>query len=220
MRLWPPLMVSNSQRWLLEVQFFPAATPRVTITTGGLNQLRVSGAVCVSTPNMSDSRTSHLPHLKTSYGGGDSNPAARVSPLTLATWIARSLLHNPKSNWSERRMALVTRKLSRYKLDIAALSEPRFSEQGQLEEMESGYTFYQSGRPKAEQRDAGVAFAIRNGIVGHLPCPPHGINDRLVSLHLPLWGGKFATFISAYAPPITSSDAAMDNLYEDLHTFL
>ncbi|VDM02683.1 unnamed protein product [Schistocephalus solidus] len=31
-------------------------------------------AVCASTPGMSDSRTSHLPPLKKSYGGGDSNP--------------------------------------------------------------------------------------------------------------------------------------------------
>ncbi|VDL88902.1 unnamed protein product [Schistocephalus solidus] len=30
--------------------FFPAATPRATVTTGELNRLRVSGVVCVSTP--------------------------------------------------------------------------------------------------------------------------------------------------------------------------
>ncbi|VDM03646.1 unnamed protein product [Schistocephalus solidus] len=36
--------------WLLEVGFFPAATPRVTVTTGGLNQVRVSGVVCASMP--------------------------------------------------------------------------------------------------------------------------------------------------------------------------
>uniref|UniRef100_A0A183TRB0 C2H2-type domain-containing protein n=1 Tax=Schistocephalus solidus TaxID=70667 RepID=A0A183TRB0_SCHSO len=54
--------------------FFPAATPRSTVTTDGLKQVRVSDAVCASTPGMSDSRTSHLPPLKNSYGGGDSNP--------------------------------------------------------------------------------------------------------------------------------------------------
>ncbi|VDM03497.1 unnamed protein product, partial [Schistocephalus solidus] len=36
--------------WLLEVGFFPAATPRATVTTGGLTQVRVSGVVCASTP--------------------------------------------------------------------------------------------------------------------------------------------------------------------------
>ncbi|VDL86445.1 unnamed protein product [Schistocephalus solidus] len=60
-------------------------------------------------------------------------------------------------------------------------------------------TFFWSGRPRAERRDAGAAFAIRNDIVGRLPCLPQGINDRLMSLRLPLRGDQFATIISAYA---------------------
>nr|VZI48621.1 unnamed protein product [Spirometra erinaceieuropaei] len=119
---------------------------------------------------------------------------------------------NPRSNRPERRTALVARELARYKVDIAALSETRFSEQGQLD-----------GRPRAERRDAGVAFAIRNDIVGRLPCLPQGINDRLVSLRLSLrrGGGTFATIISAYAPPISSPDAAArDKFYEDMHLLL
>ncbi|VDL95985.1 unnamed protein product, partial [Schistocephalus solidus] len=70
----------------------------------------------------------------------------------------------------------------------------------------------------AERCDA--AFAIRNDIVGRLPCLPQGINDRLMSLRLPLRGDQFATIISAYAPPMTSSDAAKDKFYEDLHALL
>ncbi|VDL97656.1 unnamed protein product [Schistocephalus solidus] len=89
-----------------------------------------------------------------------------------------------------------------------------------MEEVGAGYTFFWSGRPKAERRDAGVAFAIRNDIVGRLPCLPQGINDRLMSLRLPLRGDQFATIISAYAPPMTSSDAAKDKFYEDLHALL
>ncbi|VDL92336.1 unnamed protein product [Schistocephalus solidus] len=58
-----------------------------------------------------------------------------------------------------------------------------------------------SGRSKAERRDAGAAFAIRNDIVGRLPCLPQGINDHLISLRLPLRGDKFATTFSAYALP-------------------
>nr|VZI50399.1 unnamed protein product [Spirometra erinaceieuropaei] len=42
--------------------------------------------------------------------------------------------NNPRSNRPERRTALVPRELARYKVDVAALSETRFSEQGQLEE--------------------------------------------------------------------------------------
>ncbi|BHF83399.1 hypothetical protein SprV_0902654100 [Sparganum proliferum] len=145
----------------------------------------------------------------------------RVSSLTLAAWNVRSLLDNPRSNRPERRTALVARELARYKVDIAALSETRFSEQGQLEEVGAGYTFFWSGRPRTERRDAGVAFAIRSDIVGRLPCLPQGINDRLMSLRLPLRrGGKFATIISAYAPPLTSPMAARDKFYEDLHALL
>nr|VZI38258.1 unnamed protein product [Spirometra erinaceieuropaei] len=111
--------------------------------------------------------------------------------------------------------------MARYKVDIAALSETRFSELRQLEEVGAGYTFFWSGRPRAERRDAGVAFAIRNDIVGRLPCLPQGINDRLMSLRLPLrGGGTFATIISAYAPTMTNPDAVRDKFYEDLHALL
>nr|VZI02417.1 unnamed protein product [Spirometra erinaceieuropaei] len=146
----------------------------------------------------------------------------RVSPLTLAAWNVCSLLDNPRGNRPERRTALVARELARYKVDIAALSETRFSEQAQLEEIGAGYTFFWSGRPRAERLDAGVAFAIRTDIVGRIPCLPQSINNRLMSLCLRLRrGGKFATIISAYAPPMTSPDAAArDKFYEDLHALL
>uniref|UniRef100_A0A183SJA6 Endo/exonuclease/phosphatase domain-containing protein n=1 Tax=Schistocephalus solidus TaxID=70667 RepID=A0A183SJA6_SCHSO len=69
--------------------------------------------------------------------------------------------------------------LVHYKVNLAALSETRFSEQGQLEEVGAGFTFFWSCRPKVERRDAGVTFAIRNDIVVCLPCLPQGIHDRL-----------------------------------------
>ncbi|BHF69538.1 hypothetical protein SprV_0301258400 [Sparganum proliferum] len=78
----------------------------------------------------------------------------------------------PGSNRPERRTALVARELARYKVDIAALSETRFSEQGQLEDVGDGDTFFWSGRPRTERRDVGVAFAIRIDIIGRLPCLP------------------------------------------------
>nr|VZI11781.1 unnamed protein product [Spirometra erinaceieuropaei] len=127
---------------------------------------------------------------------------------------------NPRSNRPERRTALVAREIGRYKVDIAALNETRFSEQGQLEEVGVGYTFSRSGRPKSERRDAGVAFTIRNDIVGRLPSLPQDINDRLMSLRLPLWGVKSATIISAYAPTMTNPDVVRDKFYEDLHALL
>ncbi|BHF77514.1 hypothetical protein SprV_0602062100 [Sparganum proliferum] len=110
----------------------------------------------------------------------------RVGPLTLAAWSVRSLLDNPSSNRPERRTALVARELARYTVDIAALSQTRFSEQGQLEEVGAGRTFFWSSRPRSERLGAGVAFTIRNDIVERLPCLPQGINDRLMSIRLPL----------------------------------
>ncbi|VDM01605.1 unnamed protein product [Schistocephalus solidus] len=76
--------------------------------------------------------------------------AARVSQHTLAAWNVSSFLDNMRSNQLERRTALVARETARYKVDIGALSETQFPEQGQLEELGAGYTFFWSDRPKAE----------------------------------------------------------------------
>ncbi|BHF57806.1 hypothetical protein SprV_0100075200 [Sparganum proliferum] len=226
------LLAPNSHLWLHVAGLCSAATPRATASTGGLNQVRVSvrapahtvrssplaGWIFAST---SSRRGSAWPSPEATGFRRRNRQTGRVSPLTLAAWNVRSLLDNPRSNRPERRTALVARELARYKVDIAALRETRFSEQGQLEEVGADYTFFWSGRPRTERRDAGVAFAIRNDIVGRLPCLPQGINDRLMSLRLPLRrGGKFATIISAYAPPMTSPDAARDKFYEDLHALL
>nr|VZI50119.1 unnamed protein product [Spirometra erinaceieuropaei] len=97
---------------------------------------------------------------------------------------------------------------------------------GKLEEMDAGHTIFWSGRPKAERRDAVIAFAVWNDIVGRLPCSPQGINNRLMSLRLHLQGRKFATNVSVYAnplllrPPTTRFDAVRNKLYEDLHVLL
>ncbi|BHF85758.1 hypothetical protein SprV_1002893000 [Sparganum proliferum] len=125
--------------------------------------------------------------------------------------------HNPRSNRPELRTALVARELARYKVDIIAISDTRFSEQGQLEEVGAGYTFFWSGRPRAERRDAGVAFAIRNDIVGRLPCLPLGINDRLMSLRPPLRDGELTTHASIYAPPMSSPTETRNKFYAELH---
>ncbi|VDL98960.1 unnamed protein product [Schistocephalus solidus] len=152
----------------------------------------------------------------------------QLSPVAPQSWVLTSG-HTPGNRHDQRAKpgeglrccdGAFVRELARYKVTIAALSETRFTERGQLEEVGAGYTFFWSGRPKAERRDAGVAFAIRNDIVGRLPCLSQGINDRLISLRLPLRGDHFATIISAYATQMTSSDAAKDQFYEDLHALL
>ncbi|VDL98388.1 unnamed protein product [Schistocephalus solidus] len=119
------------------------------------------------------------------------------SPVAPQSWVPpsvhlpgnrhdwRAKPDDPRSNRPERRSALVARELVHCKVDVAALNETRFSEQGQLE-VGAGFTFFWSGRPKAEGLNADVAFAIRNKIVGRLPRWPHGINGHLMSLRLPL----------------------------------
>ncbi|BHF82080.1 hypothetical protein SprV_0802521600 [Sparganum proliferum] len=129
-------------------------------------------------------------------------------------------LNNPRSNRPERRTALVSQKLARYKVDFAALSKTRFSEPCQLEEVGASYTFFWSSLPKAELREAGVAFAMRNGSVGPLTCLPQDIKYRLMRLRLPFRGGKFVVVVNVYAPPMTSSDAARKKFYGDLHFIL
>ncbi|BHF74360.1 hypothetical protein SprV_0501744600 [Sparganum proliferum] len=95
-----------------------------------------------------------------------------MNHLTLAAWNIRSLVDNPRSSRPEQRTTLMARELASYKVDIGALSETRFSERGQMEDAGVGYTFFWSGRPRTERRDAGVAFVIRNDIVGRLPYLP------------------------------------------------
>nr|VZI14662.1 unnamed protein product [Spirometra erinaceieuropaei] len=53
-------------------------------------------------------------------------------------------------------------------MDIPALIKIRFYEQGQLEEMSVGYTFFWSGRSRTGRRSTGIAFAVWNDSVGRL----------------------------------------------------
>ncbi|BHF85302.1 hypothetical protein SprV_1002846500 [Sparganum proliferum] len=92
--------------------------------------------------------------------------------------------------------------------------------QGQLEEVAAGYTFFCSGRSRAKRQDAGVTFAIRNDIVGRLPCLPQGINDRLMSLRFPHWGGEIPILVNIFAPPISSPDETRNKFYAELHALL
>ncbi|VDL96508.1 unnamed protein product [Schistocephalus solidus] len=182
---WYPTLTCGSSKLVI-----PAVTPRAAATTGGINQVRLSGVVCPfpslvlpvppilfpahSHPNpttpsplalLSSSLSLSLltlscfpsvdnvlrrgRHTITNNSSPNPHPpytpgypwTARVILLTLAAWNVRSLLDNPRSNQPERRTALVARELAHYKVDIAAVSETRFSEQGQLEEVGADYTF-------------------------------------------------------------------------------
>ncbi|BHF73140.1 hypothetical protein SprV_0401621600 [Sparganum proliferum] len=102
------------------------------------------------------------------------------------------------------------------RVDIAALSETRFSEQGHLEEEGYGYTFFWSGRSKAEPRDASVAFAIRNDIVRRLSCLPHGAK-RPPHESAPAFS---VSQICRNRPPMISCDELKHKFNENLHFLL
>ena len=142
-------------------------------------------------------------------------------PLKLATWNVRTLLDRDDSVRPQRRTALVATELARYDIDIAALSETRFSGEGELTERGAGYTFFWSGRGPEERREAGVGFAVKSSLVSKLTSPPNGVNDRLMTMRLPLsHGQKFATLVSCYAPTMTNPDEVKDKFYEDLNAVI
>ncbi|CAB4029096.1 Hypothetical predicted protein, partial [Paramuricea clavata] len=141
-------------------------------------------------------------------------------PITVGAWNVRTLLDKDDANRPERRTALVAKELSRYKVDIAALSETRFAEEGQLRELKAGYTFFWSGRGKDERRESGVGFAIKNDLIGKLTSLPKGVNDRLMTLTLQLKGKRYATIVSCYAPTMTNPDDIKDKFYEELDTII
>ena len=148
--------------------------------------------------------------------GRNTKKEKKVTPITIGAWNVRTLLDRSGNNRPERRTALVARELARYNLHIVALSETRFAAEGEITEKKAGYTFFWSGRKEEERREAGVGFAIKSSLVNKLDKPPKGINDRLMTVRLPLTNKKFVTLISAYAPTMTNPDENKEKFYEDL----
>ena len=143
-----------------------------------------------------------------------------MTSLTIGAWNVRTLLDREGTDRPERRTALVARELGRYGIQIAALSETRLANEGQLREVKAGYTFFWSGRSSDERREAGVGFAIQTNLAGMLTTLPKGMNDRIMSLRLPLKGKRYATFISAYAPTMTNPEDIKDKFYQELESLI
>ncbi|KAK0131440.1 Craniofacial development protein 2 [Merluccius polli] len=127
-----------------------------------------------------------------------------------------SLLDTVTNKWPRRRTALVAAELARYNIDIAALSETRFADEGSLEEVGEGYTFFWRGLPNDARRIHGVGFAIKTTLLRHLPEVPAAIVERLMTLRLPLAKSRFATLVSVYAPTLNSEEGVKDRFYDNL----
>ena len=100
------------------------------------------------------------------------------------------------STHGQQRSALVARELAQLDIDIAALSEVRFAEQGSLGEDGLGDTLFWSGKNKDERRFSGVGFMTKTSITRKLQNLPVGHSDRIMSLRLPVQDNKFATVLS------------------------
>ncbi|VDL86016.1 unnamed protein product [Schistocephalus solidus] len=79
MLLWPSLTGTQLSPAAPRSWFFPAATPRAAVT-GGLNQVRVSGVVCVLTPGQvpQDFKEASIVHLYNHRGISLLNIAGKI----------------------------------------------------------------------------------------------------------------------------------------------
>ena len=136
--------------------------------------------------------------------------------LKIGTWNVRTLIDNDSSNRPERRTALVAKELQRYGINVAALSETRFADQGKLTEPTNGYTFFWSGLPSGTRREAGVGFAVAGHLLSRIDGEPNCINSRLITMRLRLSRGQFATLVSVYASMMTHTNAEKSELYAQL----
>lgn len=141
------------------------------------------------------------------------HPGAQL--LTVASWNVRTLLDTKRV--AGRPSAIVAQELSRYKIDIAALSETRVLGENVITEVEGGYTFFLKGKPVGDKCYHGVGFAIRTALVSHLQgVYPIGINERLMTMSFPLVGSTLS-LISAYAPTLAQSDETKECFYGALN---
>ena len=124
-------------------------------------------------------------------------------PLKVATWNVRTLLDGSGGGGVPRRKtALLSHELGRYAIDIAALCETRISGEGSI--VEGDYTIFWRGYPDGQPRMHGVGLAVKNTIMKSITEEPTYVNERLMSLRIPLARGEHALVISAYAPTLVA----------------
>ena len=126
------------------------------------------------------------PHLPSTVKNQLGRRRQRRQLLTIGQWNVRTLLDRGSNGTCQIQ--------HRHRRPC----ETRFSESGSLNDLE--YSFFWSGKPEGERREAGVGFAIKKDIVTKLtemPCP---VSDRIMTMRLPLSKDNFATIISVYAP--------------------
>ena len=108
----------------------------------------------------------------------------KKTALTIGTWNVRTLIDSEEKRIDRphRRTALIASELKKLDIDIAALSETRFLEQGELEEKASGYKFFWQGLPKGSIRQGGVGFAVKSKLASDADLKPIGVSNRIIHM--------------------------------------
>jgi len=128
----------------------------------------------------------------------------------------RTLMDSDSSDRPARRTALIAAELHRYNIDIAALSETRLvlpTKDRLLKWVEATHS---SGRAFLH----GIGLAIRTSHLQRLPETPVAIDERLMTLRIPLAKGRYMTLLSVYAPTLTSDESSKDRFYDNLRSTL
>jgi len=140
--------------------------------------------------------------------------------LKVGAWNVRTLMVARDTDHPERRTALVSRELTRFNIDVAALSETKLLGEGQITEVASGYTFFWKGKIPEDHRSQGVGFAVNTQLVKAHNLTPNAINERITLLRLPLPKNQFITLISVYAPTLDAEDHVKGAFYQQLDTVI
>ena len=176
-----------------------------------VSRKRIHSGSIVARPNKV--RAAHLPLQMTVK-----SQLGRKKEVFIAEWNVRTLMDKVTSSRPERQTALIAKELSRYRVDIAALSETRLACYDSL--VDCGYTFFWSGKTEKERRESGVGFAIKNTMVHLLEQDPSPVSDRIMTMRLPLERNAYATIISVYAPTMTNPEENKEGFYSQLREVL
>lgn len=140
-------------------------------------------------------------------------------PLKVATWNVRTLIGDDDGGRGPRRKtALLASELKRYRIDLAALSETRLSGEGSI--TEGDYTIFWRGYPSGEVRKHGVGLAIKSSHLKKVEEEPNYINERLMTLRVPLTKGEYMFIICVYAPTLMAEEDQIDDFYDSLNSVL
>lgn len=111
--------------------------------------------------------------------------------LTFGAWNIGTLLDLQDGAMPKGRTTLVCKDLVRFNIDVAALSESRILDEGRIR------IFYllEKGKLAPEHRIHGMGFVVRTPLVHTHNLLPKAINERLMTLLIPLHHDDFLTLI-------------------------